>query len=708
MDGPGLLESPASPSSSRGKAKTVLNRRPSGYWKVFSTWWRSRHQQLSARPTVNEVIEWYNKNASSSWPSGQVPSLKAVLRQSKGLRPIDGLKEYFREYRKKRKQQGGQALTAGDDAAPARRARATKRRRGRCTRDDSSSEDEEAEEMLFENEASSDQDQDYRASEDEDEAEAPLPRRRRTASAEEELAAVPEAAADSGLPCPPGAQGFEPAQAFSGLDSWDTAAALPLSGFLSAPEHPCAAAAFPSSMVPGMEPSFVQLPAELMPAAPMAADSLHPSLAPGMIPVPGSASPALPEPLPSFNGIPSATILQAVPVRRAPPRLALGPAALRRLPPLSCSAASAKPCSVKSELEEQEDRCSTGGGARTASFGTARCSMFDGMPPGPYGYPPYFAHPPPPYMCYPHPHYPYGPYPGPMPYGGPHPDASDAGCACGACGVPHPTAAGPSSGSASPFYAAAWAAPHPMPGPCMCGPCCGGPYCRPPPSDACCGSRPQSPYPAYPHPADAETCSSTMSDPQQHLCSGSAGPFQQRRPPCGGPVSACAMPKTASEPHLLRQLQHQRHMQAMMRHMPHHPYMPHPYAMHHAHPEFYAAAPPPWAECGRGMVTAGSTASLASSGGAASGAEELPSLDIDRSKNWPFAHTAQASGEVPVAPSSPAVVQAVAVEIKAEAMELDCGLVFEDGRDGLDTELATAWESFISVDAGFDAPLVVC
>ncbi|GFR52125.1 hypothetical protein Agub_g14640 [Astrephomene gubernaculifera] len=139
-------------TSTRTKSKAILNRRPSGYWKVFSHWWRGRYAALNSRPTVHEVIEWYNENAEASWPAGEVPSLKAVLRQSKGLRPIDGLKEYFRMYRKKRKEQGGLALTANVDEGGQRRARAAKRRRAR---DDSSDEEEEMHEADHEGSACS-------------------------------------------------------------------------------------------------------------------------------------------------------------------------------------------------------------------------------------------------------------------------------------------------------------------------------------------------------------------------------------------------------------------------------------------------------------------------------------------------------------------------------------------------------------------------
>ncbi len=47
----------ADAQGAKSKSKAVLNRRPSGYWKVFSAWWRGRFQTLKTRPTVHEVIE---------------------------------------------------------------------------------------------------------------------------------------------------------------------------------------------------------------------------------------------------------------------------------------------------------------------------------------------------------------------------------------------------------------------------------------------------------------------------------------------------------------------------------------------------------------------------------------------------------------------------------------------------------------------------
>ncbi|GLC36921.1 hypothetical protein PLESTB_000178100 [Pleodorina starrii] len=356
----------------RSKSKIALSRRPSGYWKVFSNWWRGRYAALKTRPTVNEVIEWYHCNAASSWPVGQVPCLKAVLRQSKGLRPIDGLKEYFREYRKKRKQQGGLALKAGDDAY-LRRSRPVRRRRGRAANKDSSDE-EDADEL--EQEASACSDQRSSEEEDEEELEDVMPPRRqrrscaaarRSAAAAEadaeatEAAAVAEAAA-AAVDSPAFAAGGSPEAAGCAVqavfDAWLPGADAASSGLEACTTAQLAAAVASADMasvaaVVMEEPDASFLPLTHALAVTASGDPVHPAVAQGMVPIASGGSPrtaaavSIPHAPPMFGTCPGAAqpytaYVQAVAaVRRPPSRLSTtsrrcgGPLAL---PPLSSSA----------------------------------------------------------------------------------------------------------------------------------------------------------------------------------------------------------------------------------------------------------------------------------------------------------------------------------------------------------------------------------
>ncbi|GIL51018.1 hypothetical protein Vafri_6973 [Volvox africanus] len=463
----------------RAKSKTALNRRPSGYWKVFSNWWRGRYATLKTRPTVNEVIEWYHRNAATSWPAGQVPCLKAVLRQSKGLRPIDGLKEYFREYRKKRKQQGGLALKASEDASQ-RRSRAVKRRRGRAAHKDSSDE-EDVDEM--EQEGSMYSDQHSSEDEDDEEIEDTPPRRQRgrrgaaaptDADASREVAGAHvvspfQAVANAGAVAADGSDGEGTCRA-SGLgtlqavfDSWHhIPPGAPGTG-LTLDDCAAAPALVDASMMPpdlgcvtdGPEGSFLSLPHALATAS--VGDPVHPAVAEGMVPIGSSGSPRPTMPHAAMYGscspaaAPYVSYIQTVVVRRLPSRFV---AARTRcgapvgLPPLSSTApmsvvrtpvagssaeaaVKASPELVKSETgakveaatpedDYAGDRCSTGGCVPApcdARFPRPHMHErpFDG-----YGYDyvtPYA--PPPPYAC-PPPHpccYRPAPYPvAPYPY----------------------------------------------------------------------------------------------------------------------------------------------------------------------------------------------------------------------------------------------------------------------------------------------------
>ncbi|EFJ49770.1 hypothetical protein VOLCADRAFT_120721 [Volvox carteri f. nagariensis] len=409
----------------RAKSKTALNRRPSGYWKVFSNWWRGRYAALKTRPTVNEVIEWYHRNAATSWPAGQVPCLKAVLRQSKGLRPIDGLKEYFREYRKKRKQQ--------------------------ATHKDSSDEDD-IDELEQEGSVCSEQSSEE---DDDDEFENTPPRRQRSTCAARRAAAAiaaeedaTQAAADNGeAACPAGGLGavqavfdawhqVAPGAAAAGLALEDCSAAPALADpVLLPPELAC--------VTDDADGSFLALAHPLATAASSPGDPVHPAVADGMVPIAPSGSPRPPH-APMYGACsphaPYASYVQAVTVRRRPSLLATTARSRCRtpvgLPPLAsaraATAAMPSPDTIKSEAgankhdsfsshedDYARDRCSTGGGmpapcdARFPRTYTHE-RVFDGYNyeyGAPYDTPPPYACAPPHPCCYRATPYPVPPYP---------------------------------------------------------------------------------------------------------------------------------------------------------------------------------------------------------------------------------------------------------------------------------------------------------
>ncbi|KAG2429021.1 hypothetical protein HXX76_011263 [Chlamydomonas incerta] len=701
------------------KSKAVLNRRPSGYWKVFSAWWRGRFQALKTRPTVHEVIEWYNKNAATSWSAGQVPSLKAVLRQSKGLRPIDGLKEYFREYRKKRKQQGGQALTANDDAPASRRARPAKRRRTRSSRDDSSDDDE----MDAELSVCSDEEAEAQAcSEDGEMAEVAIPECRNgspvVASEEPSCAAAP-VAADEAVAAEDGLAAAPVVLPGGWLRDATVAAEVPATS--ASADLAVRPLAFPGAEQVGFpQPSFAQLespfmPLAAIPPAPLSKNAVHPAVAGCMVPLPGggcSTSSTLSlatGPAPDFfDAVPSApfVVLAAVPVCRGPPRLTARTrrAAAATLPPLTVAAsaplAAAGPQQqqqpAQSEEEHAADRCSAGGCMPPPSSRTLHHQGFDGAVSHCF-YPPYG--PPMPYNAYPHAMCTcYPPPPSYPAYRAQSTDCSSGGAASSGCCAPMPPQCFP-----PPHHqhqpAWGWYGPEPS---CPY-PCCAAP----PPPCTIAGCRCSSPMPSPPHmpysawhgphsaPASSEPWEAAASPVAQH------GVAEHT-----SDVEVCS----GRGPKHCEQQQHAAAMMAMMHHG-----RPAPFAYTHHAPC------PPWARHGMpafapapcGMVTVGSTNSVASLE-VESGIVGAPSTEPCRLQrtSWPFAHDQQ-HPHAPAMPSPAPEASVTVFKCTAATAECDAALPCLDslgaaGREGLDHELGMAWESFLNdgTDAMLDSVLV--
>ncbi|KAG2449924.1 hypothetical protein HYH02_000028 [Chlamydomonas schloesseri] len=669
---------------------------------------------------------WYNKNAATSWPAGQVPSLKAVLRQSKGLRPIDGLKEYFREYRKKRKQQGGQALTANDDAPSSRRARPAKRRRARSSRDDSSDEDE----MEAELSVCSDEDAEAQVcSEDGEACEA--------AADCQDGAAVASSDEPSCAAAPAVEAASEPVAAESALPA---APMLLPGGWLAGPSAaaevaaagPSAELALQSLMFPTSEqvgfpqPAFAPqlqqlespfMPMSAMPPLSMPKNAVHPAVAVGMVPLTGadcsnSSSPSLVDgPSPDlFDSLPNApfVVLPAVPVRRGPPRLTARTrrAAAATLPPLTASSSSPvadQQQQAQSEEEHAADRCSAGGCMPPPNGRAFHHQGFDGFYP-PYGPPmPYSAYPQPVCTCYP-------PRPVYPTFRAHSADCSSGGAASsGCCGPMPPQCFPPPHNQHQPAWG--WYGPEPS---CPY-PCCAAP----PPPCTIAGCRCGSPMPSPPHVQYAAWQGPHNAPASSEPWEAAASPAAQH----GGIEHASDLEVCSSRgPEHGDLHKHQQHNAAVMVMMHHGRHAPSAYPHHH-HPHPHAVSCPPWsrhslptsAPVPCGMVTVGSTNSVASLE-VESGFVGAPSAEPCRLQrtSWPLAHDQQ-QPHAPASMASGAPEAAVALGKCAAATALDDEMALPRldslgaaGREGLDHELGMAWESFLNdgTDAMVDNVLV--
>ncbi|GLI66203.1 hypothetical protein VaNZ11_009902 [Volvox africanus] len=77
-------------------------RRKMGYWEPFNVWWREYVAQHDKRPKVHEMKKWYEANAERVW-GGTGPTWDETKKHSKGMRRIEDISDYFRQYRRGRR-----------------------------------------------------------------------------------------------------------------------------------------------------------------------------------------------------------------------------------------------------------------------------------------------------------------------------------------------------------------------------------------------------------------------------------------------------------------------------------------------------------------------------------------------------------------------------------------------------------------------------
>eukprot|EP00198_Chlamydomonas_reinhardtii_P003545 XP_001692881.1 predicted protein [Chlamydomonas reinhardtii] len=101
-------------------APAAKARRPNGYWRPFNTWWRVYQEDHGQRPSVKDMTDWHTANAKAAWGSADVPPLTDMLKTAKGLRPLQLVRKYFCEYRRKKREAKvvGESPLKGVSAGP--------------------------------------------------------------------------------------------------------------------------------------------------------------------------------------------------------------------------------------------------------------------------------------------------------------------------------------------------------------------------------------------------------------------------------------------------------------------------------------------------------------------------------------------------------------------------------------------------------------
>ncbi|GLC37146.1 hypothetical protein PLESTM_000547700 [Pleodorina starrii] len=89
-------------------------RRKMGYWEPFNVWWREYVAQNDKRPKVHDMKKWYEANAERVW-GGTGPTWDETKKHSKGMRRIEDISDYFRQYRRGRRKKAANGCSLDSD-----------------------------------------------------------------------------------------------------------------------------------------------------------------------------------------------------------------------------------------------------------------------------------------------------------------------------------------------------------------------------------------------------------------------------------------------------------------------------------------------------------------------------------------------------------------------------------------------------------------